>query len=157
MERENVIAILHFYRDVDKSIKFNERVIQKLDNEYYTTLGAVNMDGMPHGKGMISSPVENTVLNVPDSVSATINNLKKENQKLERLKSEILKELNCLNYHQRAVILDFYIYGMQWEQISVQIHYSQRQCRNIRDHALGLLGIAFSKNMSISRCQFSRK
>ena len=30
-EREKVITILRFYRDVDKTIKLNERVIKNLD------------------------------------------------------------------------------------------------------------------------------
>ena len=63
-EREKVITILRFYRDVDKTIKLNERVIKNLEDQYYTTLGAVNMDGMPRGKGTPSSPVERVVLNL---------------------------------------------------------------------------------------------
>ena len=38
-EREKVITILRFYRDVDKTIKLNERVIKNLEDQYYTTLG----------------------------------------------------------------------------------------------------------------------
>ena len=51
MKREKVISVLRFYRDIEKSIKLNERVIKNLEDQYYTTLGAVNMDGMPHGSG----------------------------------------------------------------------------------------------------------
>ena len=53
MKREKVISVLRFYRDIEKSIKLNERVIKNLEDQYYTTLGAVNMDGMPHGSGEI--------------------------------------------------------------------------------------------------------
>ena len=50
MKREKVISVLRFYRDIEKSIKLNERVIKNLEDQYYTTLGAVNMDGMPPRK-----------------------------------------------------------------------------------------------------------
>lgn len=98
-EREKVITILRFYRDVDKTIKLNERVIKNLEDQYYTTLGAVNMDGMPHGKGTPSSPVERVVLNVPASVQQTISSMNQENRKLAEIKGHILSELNALNYH----------------------------------------------------------
>ena len=57
MNREKVIVILHYYRDADKAIKMNERVIKNLEDQYYSTLGAVNSDGMPHGKGFLLTPL----------------------------------------------------------------------------------------------------
>ena len=56
MKQERVIAILDFYRDIDKTVTMNERVIRNLEDQYYSTLGAVNSDGMPHGKGGVSYP-----------------------------------------------------------------------------------------------------
>lgn len=154
MDKGKVIIILRFYRDVDKSIKLNERVIKDLEDQYYDTTGAVNMDGMPHGKGGVSSPVERTVLNIPRSVNRTIREMERENDKLEKIKSEILHEMNHLNFHQKAVILGFYIRGLQWEQISEQTHYSPRQCRNIRDTALDRLTKRFTSNRMIANYRF---
>ena len=79
MKQERVIAILDFYRDIDKTVTMNERVIRNLEDQYYSTLGAVNSDGMPHGKGGASNPVERVVLNIPQSVSDTIANMRREN------------------------------------------------------------------------------
>ena len=45
MKQERVIAILDFYRDIDKTVTMNERVIRNLEDQYYSTLGAVNSDG----------------------------------------------------------------------------------------------------------------
>ena len=157
MKREKVIAILRFYRDVEKSVKLNERVIKNLEDQYYTTLGAVNSDGMPHSKGAVSSPVERVVLNIPRSVVNTIDSLNRENAKLEKIKAEILSELNRLNYHERAVVLGFYIEGLQWEQISERVNYSPRQCRNIRDNALDRLAKHFGQNKTVSRFRFPEK
>ena len=157
MKREKVIAILRFYRDVEKSVKLNERVIKNLEDQYYTTLGAVNSDGMPHSKGVVSSPVERVVLNIPRSVVNTIDSLNRENAKLEKIKAEILSELNRLNYHERAVVLGFYIEGLQWEQISERVNYSPRQGRNIRDNALDRLEKHFGQNTTVSRFRFPEK
>lgn len=154
MDKGKVISILRFYRDIDKSIKLNERVIKNLEDQYYDSVGAVNMDGMPHGKGGTSSPVERTVLNIPRSVTRTIHEMERDNEKLEKIKAEILRELNRLNFHQKAVILGFYIDGQQWEQISEQANYSPRQCRNIRDTALDRLAKRFSQNRTIANYRF---
>ena len=79
MKREKVISILRFYRDIEKSIKLNERIIKNLEDQYYTTLGAFNMDGMPHGSGGGESPVERAALNIPRSVTVSANDKMKEN------------------------------------------------------------------------------
>ena len=105
MKQERVIAILDFYRDIDKTVTMNEWVIRNLEDQYYSTLGAVNSDGMPHGKGGVSNPVERVVLNVPQSVSDTIANMRRENERLTAIKGEILSELNALNYREKADFL----------------------------------------------------
>lgn len=102
MKQERVIAILDFYRDIDKTVTMNERVIRNLEDQYYSTLGAVNSDGMPHGKGGVSNPVERVVLNIPQSVSDTIANMRRENERLTAIKGEILSELNALNYRAKS-------------------------------------------------------
>lgn len=153
-EHKKVIAILQFYRDADKTIRMNERVIKNLEDQYYTSLGAVNMDGMPHGKGAVSSPVERVVLNIPRSVTDTIEKMNRENEKLLKIKGEILSELNRLTYHEKAVVLGFYIDGEQWERISERLNYSPRQCRNIRVAALERLAKLFRQNKAIARYKF---
>jgi hypothetical protein len=167
MKQERVIAILDFYRDIDKTVTMNERVIRNLEDQYYSTLGAVNSDGMPHGKGGVSNPVERVVLNIPQSVSDTIDipqsvsdtiaNMRRENEKLTAIKGEILSELNALNYREKAVIYGFYIDGLQWERLSQRVNYSPRQCRNIRNIALERLAKRFEQNKRISHYVFPEK
>ena len=142
MKQERVIAILDFYRDIDKTVTMNERVIRNLEDQYYSTLGAVNSDGMPHGKG---------------GVSDTIANMRRENEKLTAIKGEILSELNALNYREKAVIYGFYIDGLQWERLSQRVNYSPRQCRNIRNIALERLAKRFEQNKRISHYVFPEK
>ena len=157
MKREKVIAILHYYRDADKTIRMNERVIKNLEDQYYSTLGAVNSDGMPHGKGGVSNPVERVVLNIPVSVTKTLERLRRETAEIEEIKKEIDLELKCLNYTEIEVIQGFYIRGEQWERLSRRVNYSPRQCRNIRDGALDRLARRFRGNKTISRYRFPEK
>ena len=156
MKQERVIAILDFYRDIDKTVTMNERVIRNLEDQYYSTLGAVNSDGMPHGKGGVSNPVERVVLNIPQSVSDTIANMRRENEKLTAIKGEILSELNALNYREKAVIYGFYIDGLQWERLSQRVNYSPRQCRNIRNIALDRLAKRFEQKNTSMICSVLR-
>lgn len=157
MNRNKVIAILHYYRDAEKTIKMNERVIKNLEDQYYSTLGAVNSDGMPHGKGTTSNPVEQVVLNIPRSVTRTIERLRRENREISDIKEEIAAEMKCLNYTEKALVLGFYIDGEQWEHLSARVNYSPRQCRNIRAAALDRLAKLFEANETISRYRFPEK
>ncbi len=156
MTREKTISILIYFRDADKTIQLNDRVIKKLEDQYYNNISALKMDGMPKGKGRVSSPVECVVMNIPSSVSQTIHEMEWENEKLEKIKAEILWELNRLNFHQKAVVLGFYIEGLQWEHISEQTNYSPRQCRNIRDSAVKQLTKMFSVNKEIVNYPFPK-
>lgn len=157
MNRNKVIAILRYYRDAEKTIKMNERVIKNLEDQYYSTLGAVNSDGMPHGKGTTSNPVEQVVLNIPRSVTRTIERLRRENREISDIKEEIAAEMKCLNYTEKALVLGFYIDGEQWERLSARVNYSPRQCRNIRAAALDRLAKLFEANETISRYRFPEK
>lgn len=157
MNRNKVIAILHYYRDAEKTIKMNERVIKNLEDQYYSTLGAVNSDGMPHGKGTTSNPVEQVVLNIPRSVTRTIERLRRENREISDIKEEIAAEMKCLNYTEKELVLGFYIDGEQWERLSARVNYSPRQCRNIRAAALDRLAKLFEANETISRYRFPEK
>lgn len=157
MKQEKVILILRFYRDIEKSIKLNERIKKNLEDQYYTTLGSVHVGGMFHGSAGGESPVERAALNIPRSVTNTMESLNRENDRLAKIKAEILSELNRLTYHERAVLLGFYIDGLQWEQISERVHYSPRQCRNIRNDALIRLENLFSQNKAIARFCFPEK
>ena len=51
MKRGKVISILRFFSTIDREIQMNNATIQDLNDRYYITVGAVNMEGLPHGKG----------------------------------------------------------------------------------------------------------
>lgn len=154
MNREKVIQTLEFYRDVEKAVRLNCRIIKNLENQYYNSICGTSLDGLPHSKGGVSSCVEKTAADVPETVNRTIGTLEKENKKFADVKAEILKEINSLSFTQKSVVFDFYINGRQWDWISSQINYSVRQCKNIRNQAIDNLGCRFESNKIISLCIF---
>lgn len=166
MNREKVIVILRYYRDADKAIKMNERVIKNLEDQYYSTLGAVNSDGMPRGKGTTSNPVERVVLNIPRSVTQTIDRLRREIEEIGKIKAEIAEELKCLNYTEKALIQGFYIEGEQWERLSARVNYSRGNAgisapprwtvwQGISAQTKSFRAIASRKNKIATHCPFS--
>jgi len=146
MEREDAKKILVFSRDIDGEISLNNRVIRDYEDRYYTLGGGGTLDAMPKGKGKTSTPTETIALNIPESASAAMRELQKHNERLEKLKSEILLELNRLPYTQKSILYDFYIRRLQWVQITARIHYSGTRCKQIRNRGLDNLATHFSKN-----------
>ena len=104
MKRGKVISILRFFSTIDKEIQMNNATVEDLNDRYYSALGAVNMDGLPHGKGGVSKPVENMVANVPDYVRKKIAGKQRRNKRLEEVGSAIGRELDRLNYYEKAVV-----------------------------------------------------
>lgn len=156
MDKQAVISILDFYKNIDDEILLKKKAVADLEAKYYSTVGSTSYDGMPKAKGRVSSPTENAVLNVPEWAGREIKALQREQRGLYRVKTAIRKELNNLPYMQRTVILLFYVEGRQWVHIAAQIHYSERQCKNIRDSALDKLKQRFSVNPVVSKFPFPK-
>lgn len=161
MTKENVIEVLAYFKNIDKEIEFNNRIMKDLEEQYYYPIGAINMDGMPKASGSISRPTESTALHVPETLSEYMKELEAKNKSLCELKVEVLKEINSLAYTHKYILFNFYL-GYEkyknrnkWVQISEQINYSERQCKNIRDDALDQLRKKFEQNSVVSKHTFS--
>ena len=147
MEREKVKKILIFCRDVDGEIKLNEKMIQDYEDTYYIAdSGGGDLNSGIRSKNKISTPTEITALNVPDFVRGEIRALRELNLQLGALKAAILHELNGLPLHQKTILYDFYIKGLQWVQISGRVNYSATQCKNLRNRGLEILAQNFNGN-----------
>ena len=70
---------------------------------------------------------------------------------LQSLKTQILQEVSRLKFKEKSIVFDFYIYGLKWEQVAVHNHYSERQCKNIRNAAVESLIPRFQKNPCIAK------
>lgn len=149
MDKEKVIEILDYYKEIDGEIAFYRRTLTDYENQYYNTMGAIVSDGMPHGKNHISRIVENAALNIPDYVREIMKDYAERVETLQRLKSQILQEVSRLKLKEKTIIFDYYIYGMKWERVAERIHYSDRQCKNIRDAAVEKLAERFENNAAI--------
>lgn len=153
MDKEKVIEILDYYKEIDGEIALFRRTLNDYENQYYNTMGAIVSDGQPHGKNHVSNIVEERAMIIPDYVRKDIDRYKTRIDTLQKLKSQILQEVSRLKLKEKTVIFDFYIYGMKWEQVAERIHYSDRQCKNIRDVAVEKLAVRFENNASIKGFQ----
>lgn len=149
IEKKDVVGILVFYRDIDGEIRFCREMVKELES-YYDTIGGQSLDGMPKGKNHISSAVEAVALNLPDGIHTELEYYTGRVEELQALKVEILKEISRLEYRLKSIVTDYYLHGLKWEQVSARNHYSERQCKNIRDTAVGNLVEAFGANRIIA-------
>ena len=149
MNKKEAIEIIEYCKDIPNEIKLNNKIVKNLEDQYYTLPGMV-IDGQPKGKGGISNPVEQVVLNIPSGVSELRKKYKDQTKLLERLYKEIMEEIGRLSYRERKVIYSFYIEDLRWEKIAPGF-YSIRQCKNIRNIALDKLIKQFKSNSTIQR------
>jgi DNA-directed RNA polymerase specialized sigma subunit len=60
---------------------------------------------------------------------------------------EVLRAISLLPLTQRLIIKGLYFDGLRWVQVSRQVGYSVRQCRNIHNKAIDfLLSVLISPN-----------
>jgi len=146
MERENVKRIIKFYADIDGHIAFACSALKNYEDQYYGLHGGNPLEGVSVKTNKISNPTENAVLNIPDSASRKMEDLRSEIAELGNLQAAILTELCKLSLVEKNVLTYFYIKGMQWVQISRRVNYSETQCKKIRNKALEKLGGFFEQN-----------
>ena len=133
MEKDRVIELLEYYKDIDGEVNIYRKIISDLTDQYYNPIGAIQCDGLPKGKNNISRQTENMALNIPDYVSGEIREYEAKAQQLQALKAQILQEVSRLKLKEKRIIFDFYMHNLKWEQVAVRNSYSERQCKNIRD------------------------
>ena len=88
-------------------------------------------------------------MNIPDYVRRDMKEYEEKVENLQKLKSQILQEISRLKLKEKTIIFDFYIYGMKWDVVAERNHYSDRQCKNIRDAAVEKLAEKFKNNSCI--------
>lgn len=151
MNKEKVIKLLEYYKDIDGDVKIYKKVIQDYENQYYNPMGAIVSDGLPKGKNNISRQTENMAMNIPDSVREEMRYYGEKICALQELKAQILREISRLEYKKKSIVFDFYIHGLKWERVAERNHYSERQCKNIRNIAIENLTQNFQNNRFISK------
>lgn len=89
MEKDRVIELLEYYKDIDGEVNIYRKIISDLTDQYYNPIGAIQCDGLPKGKNNISRQTENMALNIPDYVSGEIREYEAKAQQLQALKAQI--------------------------------------------------------------------
>lgn len=151
--KDTVIKVLGYYKNIDNEMRFNNRIIKDLDDEY-NSIGSLAIDNIRYDNNKISQTTEEAALNINDTVREILSITEKQNKRLGKLKVEIFNEISSLSYVEKVIIVDFYINNKKWEQISEQLSYSIRQCKNIRGKAIKKLEERFTRNNSISTHDF---
>lgn len=146
MERENVIKILRFYNDIDGHIAFARSALKDSEEMYYGLHGGSTFGSAAPKTNRISNPTETTVLNIPDSASKKMSELRSQIERLGEVQAAILTEICKLPLIEKSILTYFYFKGLQWVQISSRVHYSETQCKKIRNKALDKLGGFFEQN-----------
>jgi ArpU family phage transcriptional regulator len=149
MEREQTKRILLFCRDIDGEIFYYQKQLQAYEDKYYSMSSGSLTESYIKSRNKVSRPTEAAALNISDAESAAMHDLRAQIEQLAALKTAIYAELNKLPLPQKSILHDFYIRRLQWVQISSQVHYSEAQCKRIRNSGLDKLANNFQKNALI--------
>lgn len=145
MDKNKVLKLLKLFPEIDGEIRAMRGFISDLE-QCYNPIQGVQYSDTTKGKYADSNPTERLGLNIPDYVRGDIQHYQKEIEKRQRVKVEIIKEVSRLTMKQKNVIFGYYFHGLRWEQVAARTHYSERQCKNIRDGAVECLLKGFETN-----------
>ena len=149
MNKRKVLKLLELFPEIDGEIRVRRSIISDLE-QYYNPIQGVGYSDTTKGKYANSNQTERIAMNIPDYVRTDIQEYTKEIEKLQKVKVEILKEVARLTMKQKNVIFGYYFHKMKWEQVAEGTHYSERQCKNIRDAAVERLLKGFENNRILS-------
>lgn len=149
MNRKKVLKFLELFPEIDGEIRARRSIISDLE-QYYNPIQGIGYSDTTKGKYANSNQTERIAMNIPDYVRTDIQEYTKEIEKLQKAKVEILKEVARLTMKQKNVIFGYYFHKMKWEQVAEGTHYSERQCKNIRDAAVERLLKGFENNRILS-------
>lgn len=145
MNKGKVLKLLELFPEIDGEINTRRSIISDLE-QYYNPIQGVGYSDTTKGKYANSNQTERIAMNIPDYVRGDIQQYTKEIEILQKVKVEILKEVARLTMKQKNVIFGYYFNKMKWEQVAEWTHYSERQCKNIRDGAAERLMKGFENN-----------
>ena len=149
MNRRKVLKLLELFPEIDGEIRARRSIISDLE-QYYNPIQGIGYSDTTKGKYANSNQTERIAMNIPDYVRTDIQEYTKEIEKLQKVKVEILKEVARLTKKKKNVIFGYYFHKMKWEQVAEGTHYSERQCKNIRDAAVERLLKGFENNRILS-------
>lgn len=145
MDKDKVLKLLELFPEIDGEIRARRRIISDLE-QYYNPVQGVGYSDTTKGKYANSDQTGRVALNIPDYIRGDIQRYQKEIEELQKVKIEILREVSRMTMKQKNVIFGYYFNGMKWDQVAERTHYSERQCKNIRDGAVERILKGFQNN-----------
>lgn len=152
MNKADAEKILKFYNRIDDDIRMC-KASKKECEEIYNTIGAMNYDGMPKATGRSDKVAKTAIKAAERENRKNIEFFNKRITELNRIKTEILKELTTMQAVHKVILTGFYTKGFKWEQIAEQVGYSVRQAQNHRTEALEIMAKKLSRNRYILRSE----
>lgn len=97
-------------------------------------LTGVRMDGMPRS-GKVSDPTGAQAVQHADVLALYLQKV----AELDKMLIEIEQAIECLEPRERTLVRLYYMEGLTWEEVCVEMSYSWRQIHRIHARVLGQL------------------
>lgn len=152
MNKADTEKILKFYSRIDDDIRMC-KASRKECGEIYNTIGSMTYDGMPKATGKSDKVAKTAIKAAERENRKNMEFFDRRITELNRIKTEILKELTTMQAVHKVILTGFYIKGTKWEQIAEQVGYSVRQSQNHRTEALEIMAKKLSRNRYILRSE----
>lgn len=123
-------AQLRAYRDLAKE---RDRLWATINAMEYG-LTSVRMDGMPRS-GRVSDPTGAQAVQHADVLALYWQKV----AELDKMLLEIEQAIECLEPRERTLVRLYYMEGLTWEEVCVEMSYSWRQIHRIHARVLGQL------------------
>ena len=121
-----------------KELEIKLRETELFKQNAADTLRVPVFDGMPHSKQMRDLVFE-AVRKILDEFQIHIDYYTGQLRQYNQAEISMYNALKCLESHEYNVIYWRYIKGYRWGIVSMKTNYCEKQCRNIKDAALGKL------------------
>ncbi|GEM_PF-554646 len=157
MKKSDAEKLLKGYNTIDDDIKMCRNLIKDYEQTYYNTIGAMNYDGMPKATGKSDKTAKTAIRNAHHDTSIQLAAWESRIRELNKIRTEILKEITSMKMIHKVVLTGFYIKGDRWEQIAEQIGYSVRQAQNHRAEALEIIAKKLTRNRYIIRSKIVKE
>ena len=140
MERDDVRAVVQYYRNIPDMLKYEWQERERIEDEYYNGLKSKGEDGMPHGAS-VGRPTERAGLKAAQDNAARQLERSKIRIKMLETDAEIIKGcIEDMNGKYKRVISWKLIHEYSWGKISVKFERPESTCRYWLDLALDRLG-----------------
>ena len=144
MERYEAQSIIKYYANIPEMMKFERKLIKKIEAEHYDILRGVNMDGMPHGSSTGDPTSKAGIKAADNNISDRIGTAKVRLSILEKDRATIEKAISYLNYSYKDILLRKGN-NHTWGSIALEMELPESTARHIYNKAIIKIGDILAK------------